>query len=327
MTYVPPKKPIILITGGTGFAGSHLVEHLLDLHAGEVHVTTIGAPQEASTHLALPLNQVHTVNLVDREEVNQLLIKVKPDQIYHLAAMAVVGTSFETAEKTIVDNILIQLHMLDAIKEHAPKSRVLIVGSGQEYDVFSAEFKANPQPFTEHASLGPANPYGVSKVAQDLLGLSYHYSFDLDVVRVRPFNHIGERQSPQFAVSHFAQQIAQAELGMFDTIKVGNLSAIRDFTDVKDIAKGYRILMERGVAGEVYNLGSGQGHTMQEMLDQLIELAKVPIKVEVDSDMLRPVDLPLIVADITKIKELGWTPGIPMAQTLARVLEYWRQHP
>jgi len=327
MTETSPSLPKVLITGGTGFAGSHLVEHLLDLESSEVHITTTGTKPKSTPPSLLPATQIHTLDLLDRAAVEELLKTLQPDHIYHLVAMAEVGSSFATAEKIIVSNTVTQLNLLEAIRQHSPQSRVLVVGSAQEYDVFSPEFKANPQPLAETAPLGPSNPYAVSKVTQDLLALSYYYSYHLDIVRVRPFNHIGERQSPQFAVAHFAQQIAQAELGILDTIKVGNLSAVRDFTDVKDVVKAYRLLMERGQAGEVYNLGSGQGYTMEEMLDSLLALAKVPIRVVTDPAAVRPVDMPYIIADTTKLNNLGWTPGIPMAETIARVLEYWRHHP
>jgi GDP-4-dehydro-6-deoxy-D-mannose reductase len=321
------SQPTILITGGTGFAGSHLVEHLQSVGYRDIHVTTIGAKTDAHGSNGLESHQIHTLNLLDRPAVQELLQTLQPDYIYHLAAMAEVGSSFSAAEKTILNNTVIQLNMLEAVRECSAQSRLLIIGTGQEYDVLSPSFKADPKPLSEESPLGPSNPYAVSKVAQDLLGLAYYYSYQLNLVRVRPFNHIGERQSPQFAISHFAKQIAEAETGKSTSIKVGNLTAIRDFTDVKDIVKAYRLVIEEGQVGQVYNIGSGQGYSMQELLDQLIDQAKVGISVETDPTMFRPVDMPVIIADNTKIKSLGWEPSIPMADTLKRVLEYWREHP
>lgn len=323
----PDFQPTILITGGTGFAGSHLVEHLLDFGYTDIHVTTMGTKRDLSSTSALPADHIHQLDLLDKAAVETLIKRLKPDQLYHLAAMSEVASSFEQAEKTFLNNVLLQLYLLEALRAFSPETRILVVGTGQEYDVLSTDFQANPHPLTESEPLGPNNPYAVSKVTQDLLGLGFFYSYQLPVIRVRPFNHIGERQSPQFAVSHFAKQIAEAEVGASNTIKVGNLKAVRDFTDVKDIVRAYRIVMEEGKVGEVYNIGSAQGYTLQEILDQLIGLAKVEIKISHDSKLFRPVDMPFIIADNTKIRNLGWEPSIPLAETIARVLEYWRHHP
>lgn len=313
----------ILITGGTGFAGSHLVEYLLSQGETNLHVTTL--PSSIKTNESapwlIPSERIHGLDLMDKTAVTDLIRDVRPTQIYHLAAISEVGSSFKIADKVLVNNTLLQINLLEAIRDFSPQTRVLTIGSAQEYDVHQ------PIPVTgidEHHPLGPGNPYAVSKVMQDLLALSYFYSYHLDVVRVRPFNHIGERQSALFAIPSFAEQIVHVEKGIKESIKIGNLNAVRDFTDVKDIVRGYVTLMTHGLTGEVYNIGSGHGITMQTVLDILVSLSHTSIKIESDPEKFRPQDAAQIVANISKINTLGWQPEIPLRETLERVIEYWR---
>lgn len=315
-------QPRILITGGTGFAGSHLVEYLLSQGFTDIHVTTLPDPSRERSDWLIPQDHIHQVNLVDQASVSELFKNLQPTQIYHLAAISEVGNSFKVADKVIVNNTLLQLSLLEAMREQTPKARMVIVGSAQEYDVHRSIPETG---ISEEHPLGPGNPYAVSKVTQDLLALSYFYSYDLDIVRARPFNHIGERQVAAFAVPSFAEQIAHVEQGSQDYIEIGNLSAIRDFTDVKDVVRAYAVLMEKGQKGEAYNIGSGKGVTMQEVLDQLIALATKPIEVRTDEARFRPQDAKKIIANVSKISQLGWEPSIPLAETLERVLNYARE--
>jgi GDP-4-dehydro-6-deoxy-D-mannose reductase len=326
---------VILITGGTGFAGSHLVEELQNRGFSNIFVTSYGTA-ESVVHDLLPAENIISVNLTDQAATFELIKKVQPDWVFHLASIASVGDSFEKAAQVFQNNIGLQLNLLEAIKLQAPKARVLVVGSGMEYGLINIDDQAK-LPSTaaldeleyplidELTPLNPTNPYAVSKVTQDLLGLSYVYSYQLDVVRVRPFNHIGERQTLDFAIPAFASQIAKIERGEQDKILVGNLEAVRDFTDVKDMVKAYILLLEKGATGEVYNVGSGKGYTMQTVLAKMCSLTSVPITVEIDPSRNRPVDVPVAVANIKKIKSIGWTPTIPLDQTLERVLNEWRR--
>lgn len=315
----------VLITGGTGFAGSHLVEHLLEKGGSEVHVTSFGnAPSTVSA--LLPAERIHKLDITNEEDTAQLVKELQPDHIYHLAAIATVADSFTSPARSIVTNTLLQISILEAIRKHAPMARTLIIGSAQEYDFIGHE---STGPISEDHPLGAVSPYGVSKIDQDLLALSYFYSYNLQIIRARPFNHIGELQTHQFAVASFAKQIAQAEIstkpGETAVIKVGNMGAIRDFSDVKDMVRAYALLMEKGVVGEVYNIGSGVGYSMQTILTMLIAQSTQAITIETDPDRMRPLDVPSIVADITKIKKIGWAPTIPLETTLRRVLNYWRE--
>lgn len=305
----------ILITGGTGFAGSHLVECLLNKGENDVHVTTYGS-KPSFVHQVVPAAHIHQINLTDPEATFSLIESLQPTQLYHLAALASAGNSFEMAEKTIHENSRLQINILEAVKQKAPHCRVLVVGSAQEYDVL--QYPAHR--IDELHPLGPSNPYGVSKVTQDLLGLSYAYAYKLDVVRARPFNHIGERQTLDFAIPAFAQQIKDIKNSGSGQIKVGNLEAIRDLSDVKDVVRAYVLLMERAQTAEVYNIGSGQGHRMSEVLELMIRLAGIDVEIVKDPERFRPVDIPEIVADISKISALGWQPEIPLEATLTRVL-------
>lgn len=311
----------VLITGGTGFAGSHVVEALLEKGITPHVTTAFDGPSHV--HALLPEDHIHLVDLTNKQATFDVVQQVQPDHIYHLAAFASVGNSFEQAQKVLENNLWIQLYMLEAIREHAPQARLLVVGSAMEYDTINHQ----AEKISETHPLGPVSPYAVSKVLQDLLGFSYQSSYKLDIVRVRPFNHIGERQTGDFAIPAFAKQIVAIERGEQTSLSVGNLTSIRDFSDVKDISQGYITLMEKGISGEVYNLGSGRGYQMQEVLDILISLSNSDIQVETDQSKLRPKDVHQVVADTTKVNQLGWQTTIPLKETLQRVIEYWRQIP
>ena len=316
----------VLITGGTGFAGSYLVELLQQNPELELHLTTfrtqkapLGTTPASLTATRSPL--VHALDLTQFDQVKSLIAEVMPTQIYHLAAAANVGTSFAQADQILHQNTMIQLSLLEAVRAVCPAARVLVVGSAQEYDLIG---HPTSKPIREDHPLGPANPYGVSKAVQDLLSLSYHYTYGLQVVRARPFNHIGRRQTTDFAVPAFAAQVARIEQGKQQEIRVGNLDAVRDFTDVRDVVQAYVLLMEKGQVGQAYNIGSGTGHSMREILELLCNQAEHPIRVVTDPARVRPLDVPCIVADSSRIAALGWRPSISLRSTLQEVLQEWR---
>lgn len=313
------KDARVLITGGTGFAGSHLVEVLLQHGYSDVHVTSFSRLKNSS-ELPLPADHIHSVDLTDHQETLQLFQKLRPDHVYHLAAFADVGASFEKAALVMQNNTTLQLNVLDAVKEAVPQARVLSVGSALQYGIV----RPDETPVKESQAFKPVNPYAVSKVTQELIAYMYAVSHHLDVLRVRSFNHIGERQTTAFAVPAFAAQIVAIERGEQVAIKVGNLDAARDFTDVKDVARAYITVMERGERSAVYNIGSGRPVTMQHVLDELVRLSNVAVTVQTDPARVRPVDIPVMVADVSAISALGWHAEIPLEETLRRVLDWYR---
>lgn len=323
----------ILITGGTGFVGSHLVQELIARKFTNIYVTTY-MPEHSYVSDLLSEDRIIPIDLTDTAATFALIERLQPTWIFHLASIADSGKSFERATAVFQNNIVLQLNILEAVRQKSPKSRLLVIGSGMEYGMIKVEevglfsrdhLDSMRYPtIDESFPLNPTNPYAVSKVTQDLLALSFVYSYDLDIVRVRPFNHIGERQTVDFAIPAFASQISKIEKGEQEKIMVGNLEAVRDFTDVKDVVKSYILLLEKGVKGEVYNVGSAKGYSMQVILAKMCSYAQKHIEIETDPSRVRPVDVPIAVANITKIKSIGWTPSIPLEDTLQRVMDEWR---
>jgi GDP-4-dehydro-6-deoxy-D-mannose reductase len=309
----------ILITGVSGFAGSHLADHLLS----EPEADVWGCDRGATRRLKLtPGLKSLTADLLDPESARAVIHKVQPERIYHLAGQAHVGESWANPWTTLEVNLRAQVNVFEAVLAEGLKPRLLVLGSMEEY----GQVAPDELPVREASPLRPDSPYGVSKVGQDLLGLQYHLSRGLAVVRVRPFNHIGPRQSLKFVAPAFASQIAAIEAGRQPPLlKVGNLGARRDFTDVRDMVGAYRLALEHCDPGEVYNIGSGRSRAIQELLDTLLSLARCPIRVELDPARLRPSDVPNVVCDASRFKaRTGWEPRIPFEQSLQDLLEYER---
>lgn len=307
----------VFITGIGGFAGSHLYEFLstkgLEIFGTDLRKKDPGLTPKAATY---------TVDLTDFEGVAKTLTEVRPDYIVHLAALTSPAKSFSSPYETLENNIKAEINLLEAVKNENIKARLLIIGSGDEYGL------VNPKdnPVNEDQPLMPTSPYAVSKITQDFLALQYALAYKMDIVRVRPFNHIGARQNPSFVVSAFAKQIAEIEKGNIKPeIKVGNLSAVRDFTDVHDMVEAYYLALLKGKTGDVYNLGSGRGYKMEEVLNLLLSQAHKKITIQIDQSLLRPIDNPKLVCDAGKFNKLtGWSPKIALADSLRSVLDYWR---
>ncbi|MBL7184389.1 MAG: GDP-mannose 4,6-dehydratase [Anaerolineae bacterium] len=310
-----------LITGISGFVGSHLAEYLLE-HTDWHVAGTVYGPEENIEHLRDRL-ELYPAELSELETVTSILEQAKPDYIFHLAAQPLVSLSRRDPWGTLAINIRLQLNILEAVARLGSTARILVVGSSEEYGLV----RPDELPIKETNPLRPTSPYAVSKVAQDMLGLQYHLSHQLFTVRVRSFNHIGPRQRLGFVAPDFARQIAQAEAGLQEpVIQVGNLEPQRDFSDVRDVVRGYHLLITEGEAGEVYNLGSEQARSVRELLEKLIAMSKIPIIVEQDPERLRPTNVPVIVADCTRIREqTGWRTTIPFEDSLQDVLDYWRE--
>ena len=312
----------VLITGATGFVGTHLRRVLLSNSKWDIVGTTF--PDKSPPLLDPTRESLVHLNLLDREATWGVLDKYAPDFIVHLAAQSHVPTSFKDPWQTLENNIFAQLNLLEGCVALGIKPRTLVVGSGDEY----GRARLEELPFTEDHPLHPENPYSVSKVAQDVMGFQYYASYGLPVVRARPFNHIGPGQSPRFALPAFASQIAEIEAGLREPVlKVGNLKAARDFTDVRDVVRAYHLMLIQGKPGEVYNVASGRAHSIQQIVDQLLALSKVSITVQVDPARYRPVDVPVIYGSAERLwRDTGWEPCIPLVQTIQDVLNEWRIH-
>jgi GDP-4-dehydro-6-deoxy-D-mannose reductase len=310
-----------LITGAGGFVGRHLCEYLLEHTDWDLVGTVFGQSEE--TESPTPRLQLHLLDLRVRDSVHSLIEDIQPDYIFHLAAQSFVPTAFEDPWDTLENNIQSELNLLEAVRGSECEARFLVVGSNEEY----GEPRPEELPQTEHNPLRPNNPYAVSKIAQDFLGLQYHLAYAIPVVRVRPFNHTGPGQSPRFVVPAFASQIARIEAGFqAPVMRVGNLSTSRDFTDVRDIVRAYHLAVTQGAPGEVYNLASGQAHSIQDVLETLLSYSEIDIRVEEDPEKYRPVDVPLVYGSAEKFQErTGWRPQIRFEKTLQDTLAYWRE--
>jgi GDP-4-dehydro-6-deoxy-D-mannose reductase len=312
----------LLITGITGFVGSHLAEYALKAGAEVCGSIRWRSKTENIEHLRARLRLIDS-DLRDLSSVQGLLEASDPDYVVHLAAQSFVGASWRTPAETLYTNTVSQVNLFEAIRGRPKKPRFLVIGSSEEYGlVYEHEL-----PIKETNPLRPLSPYAVSKVAQDLMGFQYWKSYGLPIVRTRAFNHEGPRRGDVFVTSNFAKQIVEIEAGLREpVVYVGNLEARRDYSDVRDIVRGYWLLLERGEPGEVYNLCSERSWAIREVLDFLLGQARVSgITVRQDPTRLRPSDVPSLLGDASKIRsELGWQPEIPFEQTLLDTLEYWR---
>ncbi len=314
----------ILITGITGFAGSHLAEHILAEKPGvEVHgIVRWRSRRDNIAHLEGKV-RLHEADLKDIVSLKKTLAESRPEMIFHLAAQSFVPASWRLPAETFAVNAVGQINLFEAILDLKLDPRVQIAGSSEEYG------HVNPDevPMKETNPLRPLSPYAVSKVAQDLLGYQYFMSYGLKAVRTRGFNHTGPRRGDVFVTSNFARQIAEIEKGKRPpVVHVGNLEAKRDFTDVRDIVRAYWLACEKGEPGDVYNIGAGHTIAMKDMLAILLGHSKSKVKVEVDPDRLRPSDVPILYSDCGKFAALtGWKPRIPLETTLKDLLDYWRE--
>lgn len=314
----------ILITGMTGFAGQYLAALLLKDLDVEIHGTYHSEEGRARISDLAEKVILHQADLTVKEEVEKVINDSAPMEVYHLAAQTSPSESMKDPAATLMTNTLSELYLFEALKsQNNPSTRVLAVASAEVYGAVSPE----DLPIDENTPLRPVSPYAVSKITQDYLALQYFLSHRMQIIRARPFNHIGPRQQSKFVLPMFAKQVAEIDKGLKDPVmKVGNLKARKDFTDVRDIVRAYALLMEKGEAGEVYNIGSGKSVAIQEMLDMLLSLTDKKITVEIDQDLYRPLDTPDVICDYTKLKELtGWEPEIKLETTLRDTLEYFKK--
>ncbi len=314
----------VLITGITGFAGQYLAETLIDSSSAELHGTYHS--EDSVNRLGELKNKINSyqVDLTNKDQVENLISQVEPDEIYNLAAQTSPSQSIKDPTGTLLTNTLSELYLFDAIKNSAnPHMRILAVSSAEIYGAIDP----SDLPVDEDTPFRPITPYAVSKITQDYLALQYFLAHKLQIIRVRPFNHFGPRQQPKFVVPMFAKQIAEIEKGRQEPLmKVGNLRARKDFTDVRDVVKAYSLLMEKGTPGEVYNVGSGKSVEIQQILDILIGLSDKKIIAERDDDLYREAETADSYCNYQKLKDLtGWEPRIPLETTLKDTLDYFRE--
>ncbi|MFH1856470.1 MAG: GDP-mannose 4,6-dehydratase [Candidatus Omnitrophota bacterium] len=314
-----------LITGITGFTGSHLAEFLLEKGGIEVHgIERWRSKTENIEHLRDKL-VLHECDIRDASSVRKVIEEVKPERIFHLAAQSFVPTSWSSPAETLSTNIIGQLNIFEACLQIGINPPIQLACSSEEYGlVYEHE-----TPITEDNPLRPLSPYGVSKVGQDLLGYQYFMSYKLHVLRTRAFNHSGPRRGEVFVCSNFAKQIADIEKGKKEPIiYVGNLDAKRDFTDVRDTVRGYWLSLEKGKAGEAYNICSQKAYSIKEVLDMLLAKTKLSITIKEDPARMRPSDVPILLGDCSKFtKQTGWKAVIPFEKSLEDLLNYWRARP
>ncbi|OGW14055.1 MAG: GDP-mannose 4,6-dehydratase [Nitrospinae bacterium RIFCSPLOWO2_12_FULL_45_22] len=313
----------VLITGITGFAGSHLAEYLLTMPDIELYgIRRWRSRTEFIDHIS---NNIKTLecDLRDQTSVTNIIREIKPDKIFHLAAQSFVPTSWHAPGESLTTNIIGNLNIFEAVRHLNINPWTQVACSSEEYGmVYPDEL-----PIKETNPLRPLSPYAVSKVGQDFLSYQYYMSYKLNVVRTRGFNHTGPRRGEVFVSSDFAKQIVEIEMGKREpVIYVGNLEAIRDFTDVRDMVRGYWLALEKGMPGEVYNICSGKGYKIREILEILLSMSDKKVEVRVDETRLRPSDVPVLIGDYTKFRQqTGWEPTIPFKKTMEDLLNYWRE--
>ena len=302
-----------IVTGAAGFAGGHL----LDLLAADQPDVIGWYRPLGDTIRQVPGVQWAAVEMLDPAAVYTEIARSRPAVVYHLAGAAHVGQSWDRTAQTLQINVLGTHHLIEAVRAEVPDARVLITSSALVYGQSDAAI-------TEADPIAPANPYGLSKVAQEMVGTASGGHEHTCIAR--PFNHFGIRQDPAFVAAAFAKQIAEIEAGLLPPeLRVGNLEARRDLTDVRDTVRAYRLIVERGVPLRPYNVCSGRAIAVRDLLDMLLSKARVDVRVVVDPARYRPNDTPLVLGDASRIRnELGWTPAISLEQTADDLLQYWR---
>lgn len=316
----------VLITGVTGFAGSYLAEYCLE-EGCLVFGTRRRRSPLATIQALLPDKDFKLIEmeLEDSRSIYSAIEESRPDMIFHLAAQSFVPTSFESPYYTLHVNILGTLALLESVRHwsHDARPRIQIAGSSEEYGLVRKE----ECPVTEAQPLRPLSPYAVSKVACDLLAWQYFRAYGIHVVRTRAFNHEGARRGIEFVTSNFAHQAVQIAAGKLSELKVGNLEAVRDFNHVKDIVKGYWLALEKGEPGEVYNICSGRGTSIRQVIEMLSQIVGRELPFSIDTQRMRPADVPTLVGDSSKFrKQTGWEPQLTFEEALKDLVVHWREH-
>ena len=311
-----------LITGIAGFAGSHLAELLLS--KGHV-VYGLCRPRSKTDHIESIKSKLHLedADLLDSHSLYTTISRIKPDNIFHLAAQSFVPTSWVSPSVTLEVNVVGSGNLFEAVRQVGIDPVIQLACSSEEYGLVHED----EVPIKETNPLRPQSPYAVSKVAMDYLGYQYFCSYKMRIIRTRGFNHTGPRRGETFVTSNFAKQVALIEKGKQDpVISVGNLDSSRDWTDVRDMVKAYLLAVEKCDPGEVYNICTGRGVKVADMLNLLLSYSKVKVEIRPDPSRMRPSDVPVLVGDNSKfVKKTGWIAQIPFEKTMEDLLSYWRE--
>jgi GDP-4-dehydro-6-deoxy-D-mannose reductase len=312
------KMKKVLIVGAAGFVGGNLIQYI-QKNEPEWDITATKMPRDSiksNVHIA-------DLDITDMRQILSLLDQIKPDYIFHLAAQSSVAVAWKNPQLTIDINIKGTVNLLDAVREKVPYARMLLIGSGEEY----GHVKENEIPISEDNNTRPGNIYAVTKVTQNMIGKLYADAYGMNIMSTRSFNHTGPDQKTGFVVPDFCKQVADIEAGkQSPTIKVGNIKAKRDFTDVRDVVRAYCMIMKKGISGNTYNVGTGHAISIEEILNKILSLSMKTIQVETDPDKLRPLDVPVIEPDISKLQnDTGWKPEISIDATIQETLNVWRK--
>ncbi len=309
----------ILITGAGGFVGTHLIKELQQNPSCELYVTIYNATSDISP--LIPKDHVLAGDLTDYAFAQKLIQTTKPDIIYHLAALSIVHDSVEKAVSVITSNTVISYNLLEAVRNYASTARVIAICSANQYGAVQDATK----PIDESTPLRPLNPYAVSKVVQEMLALEYFLAYHLDIVILRPFNHTGPGQTIDFVIPALAKQFVDIEHGAVPEIILGNLNTTRDFTDVSDMVKAYVLASEKCLSGEIYNLGSGQGYTIAQIVEIFQKITGQKVQLKEDPALVRESDVPILIANSAKFRQAtGWEPKVSLETTISAILDYWR---
>ena len=311
-----------LITGISGFAGSYLAE-LLIKKGYEVFGTFFDKSTFSNLNGFVNKIKIYRCDIRNYDALKNVIEDVKPDEIYHLAAISFVPTSLKDPKLTFDTNLYGTLNLYQAVIDLKMNPMILFIGSADEYGIVNE----NDLPIKEECPLNPMNPYSISKASADFLSFFYFKNYSLNIIRVRPFNHIGPKQSPEFVASNFAKQIAEIEKGLREPIiKVGNLESKKDFTDVRDMVRGYWLALDKGEPGKVYNICSERAIQIKGLLNHLLELSLRKVEIIKDPKRMRPSDIPILQGDSSKFRRRsGWKPEMLLDKTLKDILEYWRK--
>lgn len=312
----------ILITGYTGFVGGYLVEQCRNRYPQAELFGLSGHPTPITVTPGMSDVKLLVAEITQPEAVRQVVAQAQPDLVIHLAARSSVSASWQDPSGTLEVNAGGTIHLLEALRSEQLTPRIVLVGSGEQYGMVRPE----DNPIREECPFRPANPYAASKAAQDLYGYQYFVAYRLPILRARPFNHFGPRQASTFVIANFARQIALIEAEKVEPVlSVGNLQARRDFLPVEDVVAAYLAIAEQGRPGEAYNIGSGQALSIRAILDFLLTFARTSIQLREDPARLRPVDVPLLEADTSRLRaDTNWKPAVQFEFALQRTLDYWR---